>query len=109
IDELPDGSHKVVTDLQKSKVVGVFGSAVVPTTLAELLNRLPANLPAILALISGGLPAGFGVAVVMDFFQDSLADFVAPDRDWLESRADKHTDASHARRGYRASRCAMKH
>jgi len=74
IDELPDGSHKVVTDLQLHKVVGVFSSAI-PTTTAELLNRLAANLPAILAVVNGGLPAGFGVATVLDFFQGFLSDF----------------------------------
>ncbi len=72
IDELPDGSHKVVTDLQMNKMVGVFSSAIIPTTSAEVLNRLAANLPAILAALGGGLPAGFGAAVVVDFFQSFL-------------------------------------
>jgi len=77
IDELPSGSHKVVTDLQANKVVGVFST--IPTTLdgalVDLLNRFAAYLPAFIAAISGGLPAGFGVALVMDFFQDFLSDF----------------------------------
>lgn len=75
IDELPDGAYKVVTDLQTNKVVGVFDSTPYPASLFDLLNRLAAYLPAAIAAVSGGLPAGFGVAVVMDFFQDFLADF----------------------------------
>jgi Ca2+-binding RTX toxin-like protein len=75
IDELPDGSHKVVTDLQMNKVVGVFGSSIIPTTPAEVLNRFAANLPAILAAIAGGVPVGFGVALLLDFFQGFLESF----------------------------------
>ena len=75
IDELPDGAYSVVTDLQTNKVVGVFDSTPYPTSLADLLNRFAAYLPAVIAAMSGGVPAGFGVVVVMDFFQDFLADF----------------------------------
>ncbi|MDP2015592.1 calcium-binding protein [Hydrogenophaga sp.] len=74
IDPLPDGSHKIVTDLQTNKVVGVFSNDIIPSTWAELLNRLAENLPEILALMVG-LPAGFGVATVVEIFQNFLSDF----------------------------------
>ena len=64
IEELPNASYKVAINISSGKVVGVFGTALVPTTLTEVLNFLALYGPTIAAAVVAGPAAALGVAVV---------------------------------------------